>query len=573
MRAGASTLVEDVSFRVERGERVGLIGESGSGKSVTAMAVMGLLSDSLDVAGDIRVEGSPNLVGRTDRQIAPLRGQRMSMVFQEPMTALDPLQRVGAQVAEVMTIHGTAGRAAASARAVELLGTVGLPDPEYAARAYPHQLSGGQRQRVMIAMALANDPALLVADEPTTALDVTVQRQVLELLLDLVRERDTGLLFITHDLAVVASVCERVLVMERGRIVEQGPISRVFTAPEHPYTRGLLAASDLEATDADGRLFTVATAGAYVPGRRVDAAGRRAGGVPDAGARDGATPGGGAAASTAGHAPAPVVRVAGLTKTYTRRGRLLRGSKRIEALGGLDLEIAAGERFGIVGESGSGKSTLLRILAGLSRAGSGEVEVAGVRVDGASERELGMLRRQLQIVFQDPMGSLDPRMRVRDIVAEPLLNPANLRAGAGGEGRRELVARVLEQVGLPADAAERYPHEFSGGQRQRISIARALVCTPRVLLADEPVSALDVSVRAQVLNLLADLIDEAQLTLVFVSHDLGVVRYLCDRVAVMQAGRIVEIGPTEEIYERPQHPYTRSLVQASPSLEAVLGER
>ncbi|RUQ98979.1 dipeptide ABC transporter ATP-binding protein [Labedella endophytica] len=583
--AGSTTLVDDVTFRIAPGERVGLIGESGSGKSVTSTAIMGLLPDTLSTSGSVSVAGGgDNLLGKSDARLARLRGSAMSMVFQEPMTALNPLMRVGRQVAEIMTIHRTASPAEADRRAVALLDDVGLPNPAETAKAYPHQLSGGQRQRVMLAMALANDPALLVCDEPTTALDVTVQKQVLDLVLRAVTERGTGLLFITHDLAVVASVCERVLVMNAGVVVEEGPIETVFTRPQHPYTRGLLAASDLTATDAGGRLFTIATAAGYDPARlRRDADAETAAvdspsstvrtpaEAPAAVVEPSAAPVS-EAADAVSTAP-PIVSVRGLTKTYVRsRSGLFGRAARVEALRGLDFDIREGERFGIVGESGSGKSTLLRILSGLDQPTSGDVEVVGTSLRGAKERDLGELRRTLQIVFQDPMGSLDPRMSVGDIVAEPLLNPANLRSGvaASPAERRRLVAEMLDHVGLPAASVERFPHEFSGGQRQRISIARALVCRPRVLVADEPVSALDVSVRAQVLNLLADLVDEYGLTLVFVSHDLGVVRHLCDTVAVMRAGEIVETGPTEQLYDAPAHEYTRQLVLATPTLQHTL---
>lgn len=559
-------LVAPLSFRIERGERVGLIGESGSGKSLTSLAVMGLLPESLTAAGRVTVgDVDRNIVGLGENEAARLRGAHMAMVFQEPMTALNPLMRVGRQIAESMLIHRTQPtRAAADRRMLELMADVGLPNPAETARAYPHQLSGGQRQRVVLAIALANDPELLVCDEPTTALDVTVQRQVLNLVLETVSRRSTGLLFITHDLAVVGETCERVLVMNRGVVVEVGPIDRVFTRPEHPYTRGLLAASDLDATDPAGRLFTVATAGGYMPGRSVDR--QTAGAVEaDAAAAAHAAP----AAPVAPAAAAPVVLAEDLTKQYRRdRTSLLAPAQTVDALRGVSFRVDAGQRFGIVGESGSGKSTLLRILSGLDEPTSGTIDVVGRRLNGARHADLAELRRNLQIVFQDPMASLDPRMRIGDIIAEPLLNRANLQGGTAVSKREraDLVAEMLHAVGLPADSVERFPHQFSGGQRQRISIARALVCRPRILVADEPVSALDVSVRAQVLNLLSDLVDEYDLTLVFVSHDLGVVRYLCDRVAVMQRGRIVEQGETRAIYEHPADPYTRSLIEATPTI-------
>ena len=549
--AGSRVLVKDFALSLARGERVGLIGESGSGKSVTAAALMGLLPEELQTFGSVRLDGVPqNLVGASDRMMSRIRGRRTGMVFQEPLSALNPLMRVGRQVAEALTQHGTLRGQAAAARSIELLASVQLPDPAEAARAYPHQLSGGQRQRVMLAMALANDPDLLICDEPTTALDVSVQHQMLQLISDGVARRGSGLLFITHDLAVAASICDRILVMRDGVLVEQGATADVFARPQHDYTRGLLAASDLEATDSSGRLFTVSSAAGYVPAAARAQAPKAGIAVPPA------------AADTAG----PLIRVRGLNRTY-RRGRssLFRAPAEVHALRDVSFEVAAGQRFGIVGESGSGKSTLLRILAGLDQPTSGSVQVAGSEVAGSRENQLVELRRQLQIVFQDPMGSLNPRMRVRDLITEPLLLPGEPVAARHHAGK---LAEMLNAVGLPPDSADRFPHQFSGGQRQRIAIARALICEPRILVADEPVSALDVSVRAQVLNLLSDLVDKYRLTLVFVSHDLGVVKHLCDTVAVMHQGRIVESGPTGQVYANPGHEYTRRLVASSLSLHS-----
>ncbi|MGW9022034.1 dipeptide ABC transporter ATP-binding protein [Leucobacter chromiiresistens] len=589
VRTPYRTLVSDFSLHMAHGERIGLIGESGSGKSMTTTALLGLLPNGVTADGSVEIDGyAGNLLRAPESDLMKLRGNDMAMVFQEPLTALNPLMRAGDQVAEIMLQHKLApNKSEAHRRAVEMLDAVHLPDPAQAARAYPHQLSGGQRQRVMLAMALANDPSLLLCDEPTTALDVTVQRQVLDLILELVRERDTGLLFITHDLAVVANMCTRVLVMNNGVVVEEGTTEDVFTRPTHPYTRGLLAASDLDAVDADGRLFTVATAQEYVP-PTLDA--EAAAAAP--GAHDAAAPGAHAAEAAGAHAagpaftgPAsaapraaapeaprsaaePVMRVTDLVRTYTRgRTSLLKPAPEVHALKGISFEVPEGGRLGVVGESGSGKSTLLRILAGLDQPTSGSAVVAGNEVKGAKEAQLRALRQNLQIVFQDPMGSLDPRMTVEQIISEPLLVPGR---GETAADRKRMVAEMLEAVGLPASSAERFPHQFSGGQRQRISIARALICRPRVVVADEPVSALDVSVRAQVLNLLADLVDEYGLTLVFVSHDLNVVRYLCDSVIVMQSGEIVEAGETETVYRSPQHPYTRRLIDSSLTLRQEL---
>ncbi|GHH69854.1 ABC transporter ATP-binding protein/permease [Promicromonospora soli] len=553
---GGRTLLSDVTIRVGAGERVGLIGESGSGKTMTALAALGLLPDGVAATGHVGLAGVPgNLLDRGEGALARLRGREISMVFQEPMTALNPLMRVGRQVAETMTVHG-AVRRTATRRAAELLAEVGLPAG--AARRYPHELSGGQRQRVVLAMALANDPAVLVADEPTTALDVTVQRQVLDLMVRLVRDRGAGLLFITHDLAVVSQVCERVVVLLDGVVVEEGPVAEVFAHPRHDYTRQLLAASTLEP-----RATPATVDHAVAPGSAEGSSSNRMVNL------------------RADRVDQALIRVEDVTRTYTGRGQT------VHALRGVSLNVREGQRFGIVGESGSGKSTLLRIVAGLDRATSGRVTSAGVDLTGPTPpRDLGELRAVLQVVFQDPYGSLDPRMTVGDIVAEPLLNPANvrdggplpayptkrprfaagLRGGPAASARRDAVREMLDAVGLPLDAADRYPHQFSGGQRQRIAIARALVCRPRILVADEPVSALDVSVRRQVLDLLARLADEHALTLLLVSHDLGVVRHVCDHVAVMRDGLVVEQGPTDQVYDDPQHDYTRRLREATPLL-------
>jgi peptide/nickel transport system ATP-binding protein len=591
-------LVSDVSFTLAAGERVGLIGESGSGKSLTALAMMGLLPEGVHARGSVRLAGvDHDLVGAPEPRLAAVRGSAMTMVFQEPMSALNPSMRVGDQVAEVMLLHSTRpDRRSARVAAVELLERVHLPEPERLARAYPHQLSGGQRQRVMIAIALANGPSVLLADEPTTALDVTVQAQVLDLILSGVAERGAALLFITHDLAVVATVCERVMVMYGGRIVESGPVKDVFANPRHPYTQGLLAASDMAAVD--GRLRTI-------PGS-VPAAGRFPDGcvfrtrcanaaadctiLPPWTERDG----GGYACYHPVSSPekvqeshiqalqspecgfpelpeparvSPLIEVHDLHRTYHRpRTSLLQAPPPVHALDGVSFDIAEGQRFGLVGESGSGKSTLIRLLAGLDSPTSGSITFAGRDVGGQPERRLTFLREQLQVVFQDPMGSLDPRMRVRDIVAEPL-------AGRREPDVRGRVAELLTAVGLPPDAGDRYPHQFSGGQRQRISIARALAPRPSVLVADEPVSALDVSVRAQILNLLADLVERFRLTLVFVSHDLSVVRHVCDTIAVLHRGELVELGPSAQVADAPEHPYTRRLVAAVPTIRGALAGR
>ncbi len=555
-------LLHGLSFDIAVGERVGLIGESGSGKSLAATSVMGLLPDTLTATGSVRLNGGDaNLLTADERRLNQVRGNTMAMVFQEPMTALNPLMRVGAQVAEIMTVHRTQnGRRQAQDRAIELLAQVRLPDPAQAALAFPHQLSGGQRQRVLLAMAMANDPQLLLCDEPTTALDVTAQAEVLGLIGGLVADRGSSLLLITHDIAVVAQVCRRVLVMHRGTIVEDGPVGRVLAAPKHPYTKNLIAAADLSVVDDRGRLRTPPAARTLIAPSRIEADAAPAAILPPYRAAHQRLAPGGPPIVFNEVSGEPAIRVRELSRQYRRPGgRLFAPKPIVHGLRDLSFDVAAGQRLGIVGESGSGKSTLMRILCALDQPSSGTVDVLGQQLGGASERQLREFRREVQIVFQDPMGSLDPRMKVRDIVAEPLQHV----------GRAEMRARVeaqLAAVGLDADVMDRHPHQFSGGQRQRISIARALITRPRLLVADEAVSALDVSVRAQVLNLLAELVDQYRLTLVFVSHDLGVVRHLCDTVAVISDGRIVECGPTGDVYDRPLHPYTRKLISATPSM-------
>ncbi|WP_410710482.1 dipeptide ABC transporter ATP-binding protein [Brevibacterium sp. SIMBA_078] len=573
--AGADApVLHDVSLSLAQGERVGLIGESGSGKSLTAQSVMGLLPEELNARGQVHLHGhSGNLLESNEKTLAGLRSDIVSMVFQEPMSALNPLMRIGDQIAEVLRIHGKAPRGQIPTRVRELLRDVHMPDPDSARFAYPHQLSGGQRQRVMLAIALANSPRLLICDEPTTALDVTVQKHMLDLIAERVSAVEAGLLFITHDLAVVAGVCDRVIVMYRGRIVESGSVDEIFTAPKHEYTRGLLASSDLEATDDRGRLFTLKTALAY-SGPQIGEAEASADvgesgddGVGAASAKDDhrtASAGDGVGAASVRES-APLIEVSDVTRVFRGRGLFGRRRSDVTALGGIDFSVAAGARLGIVGESGSGKSTLLSILSGLDRPTTGHVRVGDIRVEAASSQALRRLRENLQIVFQDPFASLDPRMRIADIVAEPLI-----AAGVDKDERAARVEEMIAAVDLDKDSLRRYPHQFSGGQRQRISIARALVTRPQILVADEPVSALDVSVRAQVLNLLTDLVDEYALTLLFVSHDLGVVKHLCSEVIVMRAGQIVESGATEDIYANPQEEYTRRLIAATPSLAEAL---
>ncbi|MEU3487853.1 ABC transporter ATP-binding protein [Streptomyces massasporeus] len=506
---GALRAVDGLSFRLEEGAALALVGESGSGKSTVASALLGLHRGT-----GARVEGSVEVAGTdvqraSDEELRRLRGGRAAMVFQDPLSSLDPYYAIGDQIAEVYRVHARASRRAARARAVEVLDRVGIPDAARRSRSRPHEFSGGMRQRALIAMALACEPRLLIADEPTTALDVTVQAQVLDLLHTLREETGMGLLLVTHDVGVAAESVDEVLVMRHGRAVEQGPVAGVLGAPAEPYTRELLAA---------------------VP--RLDA--------PRKASTD----------------PAEVV----LEATGLRR-EFGRGKRAVTAVDDVSLTLRRGETLGIVGESGSGKTTLGRMLVGLLEPTSGSLGFAGRPHTGVNPA--------VQMVFQDPVSSLNPRRSVGESIADPL----RARGERQEERIRERVEELLERVGLEAGHYDRYPHEFSGGQRQRVGIARALAADPRVIVCDEPVSALDVTTQAHVVALLAELQRELGLALVFVAHDLAVVRQVSDRVAVMRRGRIVEEGPVEEVYESPRDPYTRQLLAAVPALDPEAAAR
>jgi peptide/nickel transport system ATP-binding protein len=502
--------IEGLDLTLEPGKITCLVGESGSGKSMVARALLGLLPPRVSISAGALRFGAVDLAQATEQQLCAIRGRDIGMVFQEPMTALNPLHRVGLQVDEVLRLHTDLSRKARRERVVQLLDDVHLPDPERLYRSYPHQLSGGQRQRIVIAMALAMQPRLLIADEPTTALDVTTQAQILAQLRALQRQRGTSVLFITHDFGVVAEIADRVAVLQRGILVEEGTRDDVLRAPQHPYTQALLAA--VPKLSAPKRPAGVAT-------------------VPALEARD-------------------------LQKAY--RGRGFR-SRATVALDHVSLVLRRGETLGLVGESGSGKSTLARVVARLASADSGDVIFGGEGVTYLNRRALRPYRKRIQMIFQDPYASLDPRQRVGDIIAEgPLIH------GTDAAATRRRVAELLELVGLSETAAARYPHEFSGGQRQRIGIARALAMDPEILVADEAVSALDVSVQAQVLKLLADIKARLGLSMLFVTHDLRVALQICDRIAVMRAGQIVELGDAAVVHSQPSHPYTRELFAAVP---------
>ncbi|UNZ15874.1 dipeptide ABC transporter ATP-binding protein [Streptomyces sp. 891-h] len=530
-QSGEVPAVSGVSLCVDPGETLALVGESGSGKSTVALAAMGLLAGNARATGSATVAGT-EVVGAGEAALAGLRGRTVSMVFQEPATALDPLTRVGKQIAEVIRNHREISAKDAAAQAVELLRRVGIPEPEKRSSAYPFQLSGGQRQRVVIAMAIANEPALLIADEPTTALDVTVQAEILDLLRRLAAETGTGVLLVTHNMGVVADFADRVAVMYQGEIVETGPVEDVLLRPSHEYTRRLLAA---------------------VP--RLSVAGED---VPEA-SRAAAPPAPVPASALA--TAEPVVELDDVSVVFGR------GRSAVRALDGVSLTVRHGETLGLVGESGSGKSTASRVALGLIRPSRGTVSLFGADLARTRSRARRALRSGIGVVLQDPVASLDARMTVGECVAEPLR--VHRRALSARE-RQERVAAVLDRVRLPRDVARRAPRELSGGQRQRVSLARALVLEPRLLVADEPTSALDVSVQEAVLEVISELQAELGFACLFVSHDLAVVQHFAQRVVVMRAGRVEEQGDTGTTLLRPETDYTRRLLAAVPVPDPVV---
>lgn len=511
--------VEDMEIKVHAGEIVCVVGESGSGKSVTAFTVMGLHDKRAltPVKGEILLEGE-NLLKDTDRRIRKLRGEKMAMIFQEPMTALNPVARVGEQIGEMLEIHTNLSASERKARVIRAMEDVHLPDPAKMYSSFPHQLSGGQRQRIMIAMALVLEPVLLIADEPTTALDVTTQAQILKLVRELQESRGMGVLFITHDFGVVADIADRVVVMQHGKIVEQGPVADILGNPQHPYTQMLIGAVP-----------------SMIPPHRDAATGEAALVTTD------------------------------LNKQYGSAG-LLGGGRVVHAAKDVDLEVKRGETLGIVGESGSGKSTVARCIMRLIDPTSGEVLISGHDIAKIREGALRPYRRDIQIVFQDPYRSLNPRRTVGQSIVE---GPMNF--GISAEEARARAEDLMRIVGLQTEALERFPHQFSGGQRQRICIARALAMEPYVLIADEAVSALDVSVQAQVLRLLDDVRARFDLAMLFITHDLRVAAQVCDRIMVMKQGVVVEHGPTAEVYANPQHEYTKALLEAAPGHTLLAG--
>ncbi|WP_328775908.1 ABC transporter ATP-binding protein [Streptomyces goshikiensis] len=553
--------VDGVSFTMGPGHALGIVGESGSGKSTVAAALLGLhRGTGTRLGGTVRVAGT-DVGGASAAELRRLRGATAAMVFQDPLSSLDPYYAVGDQIAEVYRVHAAVSRRAARARAVSVLDRVGIPDAVRRSRARPHEFSGGMRQRALIAMALVCEPRLLIADEPTTALDVTVQAQILDLLHGLRREEGLGLLLVTHDVGVAAESVDELLVMRDGHAVERGPVAEVLAGPADPYTRALLAAVprlDAPRKPRPSRETATASAG---PAGAAGGAGVASAGLSEAASGAAGGPGGaggaGAAVGASGvaggdGAEVPVVEALGLRREFGR------GKRRVTAVGGVSLAVRAGETLGVVGESGSGKSTLGRMLVGLLEPSSGRVRHAGAEARG--------IPAGVQMVFQDPVSSLNPRRSVGESIADPL-------RAAGERDEAAIRARalaLLERVGLEPGHYDRYPHEFSGGQRQRVGIARALAPRPRLIVCDEPVSALDVTTQAQVTALLAELQQELGIALVFIAHDLAVVRQVSDRVAVMRSGEIVEEGPVDEVYDRPAHPYTRQLLDAVPVLDPEL---
>ena len=510
-------ILRGVSLSISAGEIVAITGESGSGKSMTALATMGLLPKGSQTTGTITFEGQ-NLLARSEADLCSIRGNNIGMVFQEPMTALNPVQTIGAQVVETILIHGTMSKSDAVVRAAEVLTRVGLPQNRFPLSRYPHELSGGQRQRVVIAMAIALRPKLLIADEPTTALDVTTQAQILNLLQNLARDYDMGLLIITHDLAVVADMADKTVVMQLGEVVEKDETKSLLRNMQHDYTKMLFAAS----------------------GHQVS--------LPDRPASD------------------VLLSVKNVVRDYTTPRKTLFSSKGVfRALDAVSFDIKHGERLGLVGESGCGKSTLTRAILGLEDVQGGEITLDGAPVFTGSKPNL-TVRRRMQVVFQDPFGSFNPRHKVARLIAEPF---HLLETPPSNDDRQRLISETLTAVGLDPSDADKYIHQFSGGQRQRIAIARTLIIQPDLIIFDEAVSALDVSVRAQILDLLADLSAKYNLTYLFISHDLRVVRTITDRVLVMQRGKIVEQGETKQVFTAPNHPYTQELIAAAPVLPAL----
>jgi peptide/nickel transport system ATP-binding protein len=587
---GVVKAVEDLSFRLEQGRTLGIVGESGSGKSITSLSIMRLLASTAKIeTGRISLLGK-DLVRLPERQMQAIRGRDISMIFQEPMTSLNPVFTVGAQIMEAIILHQKVSKAEARERTISLLREVGIPKPEQRVDSYPHQMSGGQKQRVMIAMALSCNPQLLIADEPTTALDVTIQAQILEILRKLRDERGMAIIFITHDLGVIAEIADDVLVMFQGQEVEYGPVLEIFSQPKHPYTKGLLACRPRLETKyrrlptVDDFMETLRANGAVrVIEKKMDAA--RLAHLEQAGRGRLLHPKSelswiGHPWEEGHHAPdtqtvaegaAPLLSVENLQVHFpVRRGILGRTVDHIKAVDGVSFKVYRGQTLGLVGESGCGKTTTGRAILRLIEPTGGHVRFNGVDLGSLGGGELRAMRGKMQIVFQDPYGSLNPRMTIESALVEPMVIQ---RIGRNRADRRDRAVALLREVGLEPRYLRRYPHEFSGGQRQRICIARALASGPEFLICDESVSSLDVSVQAQVLNLFKELQERRGLTYIFISHDLSVVKFMADMMAVMNEGKIIEFGPSENIYANPREAYTRRLIDATPKDDIELIRR
>jgi peptide/nickel transport system ATP-binding protein len=544
-RKGVFTAIENVSFHVSVGEILGIVGESGAGKSTIGAAVMRLIDYPGYIReGQVRLKGN-DLAALSDRDMTNVRGSRIGMIFQDPLTALNPVLTVGTQIRETLKKHTNLDATAINARAIELLTQVGIPEPGHRLAQYPHQFSGGMRQRVVIAIALAGEPELLIADEPTTALDVSIQSEILALIQGLCRDRNLGVILITHDMAVINEVSDRVIVMLHGHIVEVDDTRKIIESPSHPYTQSLIAA--VPRTDVKLERFQLveATAGGES--------------AIEAMSKDVAWLCG---AATEPQTSGPMIKVDNLTVRFLKtRGVLTRWNEYFVAVDDVSFQIMPGETFGLVGESGSGKSTVAKTIVGLEEAYGGRIQYKRQDITNLSrDAKLRRHATDMQIIFQDPFSSLNPRMRVRDIVMEPMVYH-NL---AEAKEARSVAEELLERVGLAPGAGEKYPHQFSGGQRQRICIARALVMRPRMLICDEPTSALDVSIQASLLNLLKDLQSELGLTMLFISHDLAVIRQMCDRIAVMRYSKLCEVAEGETLFAAPQHAYTKELLRLAP---------
>ena len=543
--------VDDVSLSLEKGDILGIVGESGAGKSTVGNALIGLLEPPGQMTrGHIYLDGF-RIDNLPDSEKQKIRGKKIGMIFQDPLTSLNPLQTIENQLVETINLHLALGENKARQRAVDLLDQVGIPDPEIRVKQYPHHFSGGMRQRVVVALALCAEPDLIIADEPTTALDVSIQAQILDLMRGLCKQKHVGMIIITHDMGVIADITDRVAVMYRGRLVEHGATEKILGNPDHPYTQSLISA--VPRPDIKLIRFPQVTYIEDIADKNIeiDISKHWLGKARDY-------------APTVG----PLVELQNINMRFTTKPAFLKKNRIfLDAVKNVSLDIREGEVFGLVGESGSGKSTVARIICGLYTPASGAIKFAGTELTALKKQsELDPFRRQMQMIFQDPYSSLNPRMRVLDIVSEPII----FHQLAGSRNEVETIVKdLLEHVGLGAQSAVRYPHEFSGGQRQRISIARALATRPRFLICDEPTSALDVSIQAQILNLLKDLQEELGLTMLFISHDLPVIRQMCDRVGVMKDGFLCELKETEVLFEKPEHEYTKHLLKLMPRLEGL----